>query len=281
MYDNPQGPNYFLSTCIINEETQAVVSRAIRETVPDAQSFPAWGGYDFDTDTVEGQALLGESAMIIGDDRTRQLIFSGTPNAQAFSYFLLQHKASLGNLYISQVRVFRDNKEEPFGPNLLFVIEPVPANNHTKESAEPYEDLPSLFARLKKPQGAAVTVDTAVNKPADLPRPKPLVIEPKPVQDLFGSDSGTYLDLYPDANDEEWTKAQCKGANFVRAMRGSDSEAGKIFNPPRDTAASLYNEDDLGKWDLESSGIGFHHADAEQKLCQNGAGSPKKIKDLT
>lgn len=64
MYDKPQGPNYFLSSCIINAETQAVVSRAIREIIPEAESIPAWGGYDFDTDTPEGQALLGGSKLL-------------------------------------------------------------------------------------------------------------------------------------------------------------------------------------------------------------------------
>lgn len=55
-----KGPNYFLSLSIANEATQRIMSRAIREVIPDAKDFPAWGGYDFDTSTPEGQALLGE-----------------------------------------------------------------------------------------------------------------------------------------------------------------------------------------------------------------------------
>lgn len=58
--DVAKGPNYFLSLSITNEATQKIISRAIREVIPDAKDFPAWGGYDFDTDTPEGQALLGE-----------------------------------------------------------------------------------------------------------------------------------------------------------------------------------------------------------------------------
>lgn len=61
VYDNPKGPHYFLSTCIVNAQTQAIVSRAIRETIPEVQSYPPWGGYDFDTDTPEGEAILGKS----------------------------------------------------------------------------------------------------------------------------------------------------------------------------------------------------------------------------
>ncbi|KAJ8117173.1 hypothetical protein OPT61_g1559 [Boeremia exigua] len=231
-YLKPKSLNYFLTTWILNAESQGIISRAIRGVLPDAQSFPAWGGYDFDTDTPEGRALLG------------------TPNAQAFSYLLLQHKSTLGNLYISSIRVFRDNGDNPIGPNLLLVVEPVLDDDDTTQTTEPYEDIPSLLARMAHPKGGFNTVNTAAQNPANIPAPKPLVVEPKPNQDLFGPDPGTYLDLYPDADDEQLSKAQCKGANFVRAMRSSDSEAGRIFDPPRDTAAGLYNKNNLGKDDL-------------------------------
>jgi hypothetical protein len=59
MYNDPKNLNYFMSLSIANEETQSIISRAVRETIPEAQSFPAWGGYDFDTNTPEGQAILG------------------------------------------------------------------------------------------------------------------------------------------------------------------------------------------------------------------------------
>lgn len=55
-------------------------------------------------------------------------ICPGTPNAQAFSYFLLQHKAELGNRYISKIRVFRDSNWIAKA-NLLLVVEAVPAND--------------------------------------------------------------------------------------------------------------------------------------------------------
>ena len=57
---NIKNLNYFLSLSITNAETQAIISSAIRSAIPDAESFPAWGGYEFDTDTPEGQAILGQ-----------------------------------------------------------------------------------------------------------------------------------------------------------------------------------------------------------------------------
>ncbi|KAF3040968.1 hypothetical protein E8E12_009025 [Didymella heteroderae] len=230
--DSPQSAGKQIKPPVQGDELPAeIISRAIREVIPDAKDFPAWGGYDFDTDTPEGQALLG------------------TQNAQAFSYFLFQHKATLGNLHISEVRVFRDNRPKNAGPNLLFIVKPVPAKNETKPSTEQYEDIPSMFAKLKPHQGvsAADTVKVAAKGPEDLPAPRPLIVMPKPVPALFSKDpQPTYLDLYTNAADGEWEKAKCKGANFLKAMKGSDAEAGKAFNPPRDSAAGLYNEENIG-----------------------------------
>lgn len=61
--------NYFMSLSINNLETTAVVSRAIREILPGAQGFPAWGGYEFETDTPEGQAILGQFSISNKDEK--------------------------------------------------------------------------------------------------------------------------------------------------------------------------------------------------------------------
>lgn len=98
-----------------------------------------------------------------------QLTLKGTPNAQAFSYFLLQHKATLGNLYISEVRVFRNNRSKYTGANLLFIVKPVPANG-TKPSTEILGDIRDMFAKLKPHKGTSATdeVKVAVKRPEDL-----------------------------------------------------------------------------------------------------------------
>lgn len=51
---------YFLSLSITNEETQSIMSRAIRNAVPGAQGFPNYPGYELNTDTEEGHAILGK-----------------------------------------------------------------------------------------------------------------------------------------------------------------------------------------------------------------------------
>jgi hypothetical protein len=163
----------------------------------------------------------------------------GTPTAQAFIYFLLQHKANLGNLYISQARVFRDNRKRP-GTNLLLIVESAPLDAQPDEQSA--IDISSFFANLTRRNVAAGRVDTAVVEPANLPSALTTWL-PRP---WLGQGYG-FLNLYTNAWDTEWENAQCKGANFVRALRGSDSEAGKIFNPPCDTAAGLYDETNIGR----------------------------------
>ena len=95
------------------------------------------------------------------------------------------------------------------------------------------------FANYTSP---AIGLDATKNFTAfagDLPPPVPQVPNPRPPGDLA-------LPLFASASDEVWEKAKCKGANFVRAMRGSDREAGATFNPVRASAAGQFEK--LGKF---------------------------------
>lgn len=47
---------------------------------------------------------------------------------------------------------------------------------------------------------------------------------------------------YPYATDEIYFKYQCKGEAFYKAMHGSDSEAGQLFTPARQTAESEFSD---------------------------------------
>lgn len=53
---------------------------------------------------------------------------TGSPNAVAFSYFLIQHKATLGNLQITKIQVFHGNEGHP-GLAMVFYVEAVPSEN--------------------------------------------------------------------------------------------------------------------------------------------------------
>ncbi|KAF1994511.1 hypothetical protein P154DRAFT_585619 [Amniculicola lignicola CBS 123094] len=52
------------------------------------------------------------------------------------------------------------------------------------------------------------------------------------------------------ASDEEWDKAVCKGAVLLAQMEATDKEAGKMYNPPLESAQSKFTSfpDDLEKW---------------------------------
>lgn len=114
--------HYFMSLGISNRLTQRILSKCIRDVLPGSWGFPAWPGFEFETDSTQGQAILG------------------TPNAQAFSYFLLQHKRELGHLVITRVRVFHDSNCIAKA-NLLFVVEAVEGGGgeEVEESVESVE----------------------------------------------------------------------------------------------------------------------------------------------
>jgi hypothetical protein len=73
MADDIKDLNYFMSLSINNPETAAIISRAVREVMPDARSFPEWSGYKFDTKTPQGQAILGQYLVLYYETRTLTL----------------------------------------------------------------------------------------------------------------------------------------------------------------------------------------------------------------
>lgn len=95
---------------------------------------------EFDTKSDEGHALLG------------------SPNGAAFAYFLMQHKAELGQKTITKVTVFRAETADDLAfvdPNLVFHVENVVEkrgnNGNPKDKTEHigeshYQSLDSLQA---------------------------------------------------------------------------------------------------------------------------------------
>ena len=51
--------HYFMSLSITNQLTRSILSRCVREVLPGAWGFPDWPGFEFDTSTPQGQAILG------------------------------------------------------------------------------------------------------------------------------------------------------------------------------------------------------------------------------
>jgi hypothetical protein len=47
---------------------------------------------------------------------------------------------------------------------------------------------------------------------------------------------------YPPASSDYWEKVKCHGQAFLSAMHGTDIEAGKLFVPVRQTAASTFSD---------------------------------------
>jgi hypothetical protein len=47
---------------------------------------------------------------------------------------------------------------------------------------------------------------------------------------------------YPPASNDYWEKVKCHGQAFLSAMHSTDIEAGKLFMPVRQTAASTFSD---------------------------------------
>ncbi len=55
-----KGIHYFMTVSVSNRLTQRILSRCIREVLPGAWGFPAWPGFEFETSSPQGQAILGQ-----------------------------------------------------------------------------------------------------------------------------------------------------------------------------------------------------------------------------
>ncbi|KAF2114300.1 hypothetical protein BDV96DRAFT_494493 [Lophiotrema nucula] len=111
---NPNIKNlrYFWVNKITNDETNKIIARVLEgEGGEQPKELRDWPGEVYDTSTEKGQALLG------------------SPIGAGYGFFLMQHKAELGNKYISKVRIFIGNEEEDVDmadPDLLFYVDDVP-----------------------------------------------------------------------------------------------------------------------------------------------------------
>ncbi|KAF3040969.1 hypothetical protein E8E12_009073 [Didymella heteroderae] len=89
----PTSMRYFLTLSITNQETRGLFNIVL--TRAKLCEVPAWPGLEVDPITEDGLALLG------------------SPNALAFSYFLVQHKSILGDLKISKITIFKNTAKFP------------------------------------------------------------------------------------------------------------------------------------------------------------------------
>lgn len=57
-----------------------------------------------------------------------------------------------------------------------------------------------------------------------------------------GDDSRPLYLPYPPATDDLYNKCKCKGENFRKAIHSSSADAGKLFNPSRDSSESTHTD---------------------------------------
>ncbi|PVH93611.1 hypothetical protein DM02DRAFT_695477 [Periconia macrospinosa] len=98
---------YFFMLSVSNHETLGIIKRAFPNV--DWSYFPEWPGVTFEGNQPEFRAILG------------------SPNGRSFAFFLIQHKADLGNKFITKVQVFLSNTEHGT-VNLCFHVADAPVS---------------------------------------------------------------------------------------------------------------------------------------------------------
>ncbi|KAF2249437.1 hypothetical protein BU26DRAFT_457490 [Trematosphaeria pertusa] len=111
--NNNRPIRYFMSITITNGETEAVIAKALNDN---GLTLGPWPGHFFEWDTDEFKAILG------------------TSNGQGFGYLLVEHKAQLGNRFITRVQVFHGDTWHK-APCLIFYVEPQPPPEAIPESS--------------------------------------------------------------------------------------------------------------------------------------------------
>ncbi|KAJ4993440.1 hypothetical protein SVAN01_00988 [Stagonosporopsis vannaccii] len=113
--ENRKNIKCFLSTSIINEQTQIIVSRALNlENPEDGSGTPRWPGKDFEfhnPDDVSGEMTEAAYALL------------GSNNGMAAGYFLVQHRRQLGPKSVWKMRVFTSDSSSMGTPNILFYVD--------------------------------------------------------------------------------------------------------------------------------------------------------------
>ncbi|KAI5376525.1 hypothetical protein J4E82_004746 [Alternaria postmessia] len=91
--NNPNVRNirYFFMIGISNDLTNQIIASCLRDA---GAELSEWPGTSFSTTTDQGHALLG------------------SPNGATFAYFLMQHKAQLGQKTITKITVFRPETDD-------------------------------------------------------------------------------------------------------------------------------------------------------------------------
>ncbi|KAF1956344.1 hypothetical protein CC80DRAFT_362839, partial [Byssothecium circinans] len=103
---NVRSIKYFWVQDIANFHTSEIIARVLHDA---GKKLSVWPGATFDMKSEAGQAILGSD------------------NGASFAWFLLQHKAQLGQKWISKVSVFMNDKGDEFQePDLIFHVEDRP-----------------------------------------------------------------------------------------------------------------------------------------------------------
>lgn len=157
----------------------------------------------------------------------------------------MTHKDQLNNLFFSEIHAFKCDDDYLC---LLFKVAPVPGPKAPGEQdPELIRRNPESNSTFSEGEGKPILRVNRVHEENSSREYLP----PTP-QRLNAGTNGSIVHiegeipppeaLEPPASDFAWATARNKGCSLVDAMHGSDWEAGQLFNPPRESAESPWDD---------------------------------------
>lgn len=117
--------HYWVAAWITHWLTPRIIKQALDSK---GETLKPWPGTKFEPNTDAGAALIGKYLFVTWISAANPAI--GSPNGRGLAYLLVQHKAELGNLRITEVTVFQSEGQNGDAsgklPCMVFKIEKCP-----------------------------------------------------------------------------------------------------------------------------------------------------------
>ncbi|PVH95963.1 hypothetical protein DM02DRAFT_689119, partial [Periconia macrospinosa] len=226
-----------------------VIARALHEA---GRKLSVWPGTTFDASSKAGQALIGSA------------------NGASFAWFLIQHKAQLGNKWIAKVQVFWNDEDDEFEePHLLFYVENVPSVDkasdiHKSQASINGREVMYVVEPNHEPEHTSPDKVIQVNETEvsiDLESEIELSSQDERKSKIQTQSRMSRRGYNPDdlADDGLWRKHRCKGEQLLAAMRADDKRAAEIYGLDKDSMQSAWNDEqflaNFEKWGWTSSPV--------------------------
>ncbi|CAI6243487.1 unnamed protein product [Periconia digitata] len=252
---NVQNINYIWVEEVM-EDTMKLIARILDKTGDQLGRWPV--------ETFESGSEVGN--ILIGSDE-------GT----SIAWFLLQHKAQLGNKYISRIQIIMDpdwfEQNVSPKPHLLFHVEdaPPPERNTITDYLRILANSTQSNDALQKTSNLETSTAigdveqpnkvTPVNDLASISGVSPAMDELRKKKRTSSRLAARGFDPDDPADDQLLENYKCKGGQLLETMRADDKRAGQIYGD-RESMQSMFSDDKFQE-DMKTWGWSVKHVNQD------------------